>query len=349
MTETNAKQQATETSTGPQAPTPLEQVWQMSFSFAPARVLTTALQLRVFSHLADGRATVGEVAAGAGASERGTRMLLDALAGLQLLNKREGRYELTPHARQYLVRESEDYVGWILETGALLEAWSHLTDCVRTGEPSRRVETQAEAEAFFPLLVRALHVVNREPARRTAAALGAGSDSAGLSVLDVACGSGVWGISFAEADPRARVTAQDFPGVFETTREYVRRHGLEDRFDYLPGDLKEVDFGEARYDVALLGNIVHSEGERSSRELFRKLRRALRPGGRLVVIDMIPNDARTAPPYALIFALNMLVNTEVGDTYTLAEYREWLNDAGFARVETADIGSHSPAIIAHAD
>ena len=168
-------------------------------------------------------------------------------------------------------------------------------------------------------------------------------------MLDVAAGSGVWGIAFAEADAEARVTAQDFPGVLPTTREYVRRHGLEERFDFLAGDLREVDFGEGRYDVAVLGNIVHSEGEDSSRDLFRRLRRALKDGGRIVVIDMLPNDARTGPPYQLIFALNMLVNTERGDTYTLAEYTAWLNDAGFARVETADIGSHSPAVIGHRD
>jgi ubiquinone/menaquinone biosynthesis C-methylase UbiE len=330
-------------------PSPLEQIMQMNFSFAPSCVMTAALRLGVFSHMAAGKSTAAEVAQAAGASERGTRMLLDALAGFGLLTKSGERYELTPHARQYLVRESPDYAGGMAESGGMIEAWTHLDECVRTGRPVHRVETQERAEEFFPMLVRTLHVVNREPARRTAEALGAGRESKGLRVLDVAAGSGVWGIAFAEADPSARVTAQDFPGVLPTTREYVRRHGLEERFDFLAGDLKEVDFGEAQYDVALLGNIVHSEGEESSRELFRRLRRALRPGGRVVVIDMLPNDARTGPPYQLIFALNMLVNTERGDTYTLAEYTRWLNEAGFPRVTTADIGSHSPAVVGQRD
>jgi ubiquinone/menaquinone biosynthesis C-methylase UbiE len=328
---------------------PLEQITEMAFAFVPARVLTTALQLGVFSHLAAGHGTVADLARAAGSSERGTRMLLDALASFRLLSKAGGRYELTPHARQYLVRESPDYVGSMAESGAMFEAWSHLTECVRTGQPFRRVEAQEQAESFFPILVRTLHVVNREPARRTAEVLGAGNVSKGLRVLDVACGSAVWGIAFAEADASARVTAQDFPGVFDTTREYVERHGVADRFDFLPGDLKEVDFGESCYDVALLGNIVHSEGEQSSRDLFRRLHRALAPRGRIVVIDMIPDDARTSPPYPLTFALNMLVNTEHGDTYTLAEYTAWLKDAGFTRVETADIGSHSPVVIGHKD
>lgn len=332
-----------------QAPSPLEQIMQMNFSFAPSCIMTASLRLGLFSHLAAGAGTVAEVARAAGSSERGTRMLLDALAGFGLLTKSGERYELTPHARQYLVRESPDYAGGLSESGAMFEAWTHLDECVRTGRPMQRVETKERAEEFFPVLVRTLHVVNREPARRTALALGAGAEGKGLRVLDVAAGSGVWGIAFAEADASARVTAQDFPGVLPTTREYVRRHGLEDRFDFLAGDLKEVDFGESQYDVALLGNILHSEGEESSRDLLRRLRRALRPGGRVVVIDMLPNDSRTGPPYQLIFALNMLVNTERGDTYTLAEYTRWLNEAGFPRVETADIGSHSPAVIGQRD
>jgi hypothetical protein len=150
----------------------------------------------------------------------------------------------------------------------------------------------------------------------------------------------------AEADPSARITMQDFPGVLEHTREYVRRHGIADRCEYLPGDLKQVDFGEGRYDLALLGNIVHSEGEASSRDLFRRLHRALRSQGQVAVVDLLPNEDRTGPPRSLIFALNMLLHTATGDTYTLTEYTHWLTEAGFAQVETADIGSHSPLVIA---
>jgi ubiquinone/menaquinone biosynthesis C-methylase UbiE len=329
------------------AATSPETLLQISFSFGPARVLTTSLQLGVFSHIAAGNQKAEEIARAAGASERGMRYLLDALVGFQLLGKTGDEYELTPLAAQYLVRDKPDYVGAWMESERMFETWSHLTEVVRTGKPPHRLEAQEAAEEFFPTLVRSLHVTNREPARRTAQALGAGTTQRGMKVVDVACGSGVWGIAIAEADPEARVTAQDFPGMFETTREYLKRHNVEDRYDFLPGDLKQVDFGEARFDLALLGNIVHSEGEPSSRDLLRRLHRALRPGGRVVIVDMIPNDERTGPPFALLFALNMLLNTEEGGTYTLAEYTEWLNEAGFGRVETADIGSHSPIIIGY--
>ncbi len=325
----------------------VQKLTQLHFSFAPSRILTVGLQFRVFSHIAAGHTTAAAIAKAAGASERGMRMLLDALAGLELLIKKDGHYMLTPVAERYLVRESPDYAGYIMESDSLWEAWSRLADCVRTGKPCQAVNQQQRAEEFFPVLVRGLHVTNREPARRLALAL-AGDHSHGgqIRVVDVACGSGVWGIAVAETHPHAQLTAQDFPKVLELTRQYLRQHGVEDRYDLLPGDLKEVDFGENRYDVALLGNIVHSEGERASRQLFKRLARALRAGGRIAIMDMLPSDDRSGPPFPLFFALNMLVNTDAGDTYTLAEYTDWLKDAGFATVETADIGSHSPAIIA---
>jgi ubiquinone/menaquinone biosynthesis C-methylase UbiE len=324
-----------------------EALLQMSFSFAPSRVLSAGLQLAVFSHVAAGKKSVAEIAQAAEASERGMRMLLDALVSLQLLIRKGDGYELTPMAAEYLVRDGENYIGAMMETDMTWDAWGQLANVVRTGKPPRRIEDQETAEQFFAVLVRSLHVMNREPARRAAEALGAGTTHRGLRVVDVACGSGIWGIAIAEADPAARITAQDFPGIFNVTKEYLKRHGVADRYDFLPGDLKQVDFGENRFDLAILGNIVHSEGEASSRDLFKRLHRALASGGRISIVDMIPNDERTGPPFPLFFALNMLINTETGGTYTLSEYADWLTDAGFVRVETADIGSHSPLIIAH--
>jgi ubiquinone/menaquinone biosynthesis C-methylase UbiE len=322
-----------------------QQLMQMNMSFTSGRILAAAVRLDVFSPLASGPRTAAAVAKTVGASERGTRMLLDAMTALQLLDKTADGYSLTPAASQYLLPLGRDYLGAVIADNSLWESWSHLEEAIRTGRPPRRVEGQAAAEKFFPLLIASLHVLNREPARLTAQALGAGGQRRDQRVVDVACGSGVWGIAVADADPGAGVTFQDFPGVLEHTKQYVKRHGLEKRCDYLPGDLKQADFGGDRYDVAILGNIVHSEGEASSRDLFRRLHRALRPGGQLAVIDLLPNEERTGPAWPVVFALNMLVNTADGDTYTLDEYRRWLTEAGFARVETADIRSHSPLVV----
>jgi ubiquinone/menaquinone biosynthesis C-methylase UbiE len=273
------------------------------------------------------------------------RMLLDALVALGLLTKRGEHFGLTPLSARYLVRKSPDYLGAFFESDAAWNAWSQLAEVIRSGKPLHQVEQQEHAERFFPVLVRTLHVLHLDRARLAARALGAGRRRRGLRILDVACGSGVWSIPWAEADRQTRVTAQDFPAMLKVTRQYLKRHAVLRQYDFLPGDLNTVEFGVSCYDVAILGNILHSEGEQRARRLLQRLGRALSPAGRIVIVDMVPRDDRTGPPFPVFFALNMLLNTEAGDTYTLAEYNRWLKEAGFPRVSTKDIGAHSPLIV----
>lgn len=321
-----------------------ETLLPIAMSFTPYFLLKAALELDVFTLLSGGAAEAAEVAGRAGAQPRSMAMLLDALVGLELLTKRGTAYELAPTARQCLVKTSPDYMGGMLSMDRMLESWSHLADCVRQGGGSMHVDVQKEAEQFFPVLISGLHVAHRRQAAQLAGEMSMGH--MGLRVLDIACGSGVWGIAFAAADPACIVTAQDFPGVLDHTKRYVERHHVKHQFRYLPGNLESVDFGEGAFDVAILGHIVHSEGIEASRALFRRLHRALAPGGRIVILDMIPNDERTGPPFPLLFALNMLLHTSCGGTYTLAEYKGWLTEAGFSKVGTMDLRTHSPAIVA---
>ncbi|MGH7082396.1 MAG: methyltransferase [Acetobacteraceae bacterium] len=315
-----------------------QSLMQIYMGMMGSRVLSAAVQLDLFSRLAEGHTTAPAVARALSASERGTRMLLDALSALGLLHKADGRYQLLPASQAYLVRSSPDYAAALMETNDLWDAWGQLTDVVRTGRPVHTLERQERAEAFFPTLIRSLHVLNREPARRLAEALAVEARTEELRVLDIGAGSAVWSIAVAEACPKASVTAQDFAGMLGETRRFVERHGLSKRFDYLAGDLNEVSFGTARFDLAVLGNIVHSEGEGSARNLFRRLHTALRPGGRIAIVDFVPAEDRSGPPPAVLFAITMLVNTEHGDTFTFSEYRTWLGEAGFTAIGILDIG-----------
>lgn len=324
----------------------LAQIHMISNAYMNSRCLMTAVQHDVFSRIAEGNRTTEKIARAAGISERGTRPLLDTLTALGLLRKKNGRYALTQAADRHLVKGRPEYMGATLETDRLWDAWTHLPEAVKTGEPYRKVESQEQAEAFFPALIRTLHVGHSQTARNVARALASSVRARPLRALDVACGSGVWGISLMEERDDARVTFHDFPGIFDVTREYVKQHGVEDRAEWLPGDLKEADYGESAFDVAILGNIVHTEGEASSRDLFKRVYRALSPDGRIAVIDMLPREDRTGPLMPVRFALLMLLESERGGTYTLSEYTEWLESAGFTDVETVPIQSHSPMIVA---
>lgn len=317
---------------------------QMNFAMAPTRILLTAVQLDVFSHIAGGKTSAAAVAAAAQASPRGMRMLLDALCAFQLLVKNGEHYKLHPVSRQFLARTSPDYMGYMFENDGIWESWGKLTESVRTGKPVFSSIDQSGMEAFFSVLVRSLHVMNREPARQLAQAVGAGSRHHGMHVLDVACGSGVWGIALAQADAQAKVTFQDLPGVLDVTRGYVEQSGVTGRSEFLSGDLNTAEYAASQFDLAVLGNICHSEGELASRKLFSRVFGALRPGGRIAIVETMPSEDRSGPVFPIVFALNMLLHTESGDTFTEHDYDAWLTEAGYVNIETAPIGLNSPAI-----
>src|SRR5262249_37610763 len=126
-----------------------------------------------------------------------------------------------------------------------------------------------------------------------------------VSVLDLAAGSGVWGVALAQKSPQVRVTAVDWPTVIPVTRRVATRFGLADRFTFVEGDLQQVNFGRD-HQIATLGHILHSEGEARSRQLLRKTFEALAPGGAIAIAEFVMNDERTGPPNAALFAVNML-------------------------------------------
>jgi ubiquinone/menaquinone biosynthesis C-methylase UbiE len=165
-------------------------------------------------------------------------------------------------------------------------------------------------------------------------------------VLDLATGSGVWGIAVAQASPDVHVTAVDWPQVLEVTKKIATRFGVVDRFNFSPGDLLEADFG-ANHGLATLGHILHSEGEERSRELLKKTFQALAPGGMIAVAEFLVNADRTAPLSGLIFSINMLVNTETGRTYSFEELSDWLRQAGFIEPRLMEVPAVSPLVLAN--
>ncbi len=307
----------------------IQYLQQLSVTHIATRVFAAGLQFGVFESIGDEGKTALEVAEAASSSVRGIRILLDCLVSFHLLQKSQDRYWLSPISERYLKQSSSDYMGHLWENEHSLELWNHLNEAIRTGLPLRKPGTVDQEGASFVGLVRSLHVVNRKPSEKAAKVLGAGTTHTGMTVLDVACGSGVWGIAIAQADPQSHIIAQDLPVVLEITKNYAKSHNVDKQFNYQPGDLREVDFGRSRFDLAILGNILHSEGERFSRELLRRIHPALKDSGRIAIIDVIPDEERRGPQSSLLVALAMLLDTEEGDLFTLSEYESWLNEAGY--------------------
>jgi SAM-dependent methyltransferase len=322
-------------------------ILEMAFGYAAPLMLEAAVRHRVFDVLDRGPQSLEEVAGATGASARGLRALLDGLVGLEFLARQNGRYTLTPESAAFLVRGKPGNLGGFLDHTSthLLPKWLHLNEAVRTGLPAVAVNEEGEGARFFEQFVEDLFALNYKSAQALADELGVARATGPVRVLDLAAGSGVWSIALAEKSPQVRVRAVDWAGVIPVTRRVAVQHGVADRYEFVAGDLREADFGSAQQ-VATLGHILHSEGEERSRALLRKTAAALAPGGTIAIAEWLVNEERTGPPGGLIFAVNMLVNTQHGDTFSFGQIQGWLQEAGFGKARTLEVSGPSPLVLA---
>ncbi|HZL35143.1 MAG TPA: methyltransferase [Tepidisphaeraceae bacterium] len=330
------------------APAPLtpQRIMQMAWSFAIPLTLEAAVKHRVFDVLDERPKTLEEIAAETSASLRGLRAILNLLVSLEFLGKEGEKYKLTPESAAFLVRGKPGFQGGLLThiSSQLIPNWLKLSEIVATGEPPAAVNEQKAGGEFFAQLVEDIYPMSEAPARVLADHL-LPLPQVKASVLDLAAGSGVWGIVAAKKSPNVTVTAVDWPAVLPVTRRVTQKHDVADRFRFVGGDLLEADFG-SDHDLATLGHILHSEGADRSRALLAKTFRALRPGGTIAIAEFIPDDDRRGPTGPLIFAINMLVNTRTGDAFTFAELGSWLREAGFENVRQLPAPGPSPLVLA---
>ena len=320
---------------------------QFAWGYAAPLIIESALKYRVFDLLDQSAKTVAQLAKESDASERGLTAVLDALVGLQLLGRAGENYTLTPESAAFLVSSKPSYQGSFFAhiSTQLMPKWMQLPDVVRTGKPAAAVNDQKQGAEFFVAFVEALFPMSYAAAKTLGEHLGVAKAQGVFNVLDIAAGSGVWGIAVAQQSPNVRIHAVDWPQVLDVTESVARKHGVGDRLTKIPGDLLTVDFGK-NHQLATLGHILHSEGRERSRQLLKKTFDALAPGGTIAVMEFVPNDDRTGPPVPLLFGVNMLINTESGDVFTFAEMSQWLRDVGFVNPRLLQVPAVSPLVLA---
>jgi ubiquinone/menaquinone biosynthesis C-methylase UbiE len=343
-TTTHAPTHGTETAHGNVTP---ERIMQFAWGFTIPLMIEAAVRNRLFDALDKGPKTLDQLCHETNTSPRGVRMVCNALVGVDLLRKHGERYSLSPESQNFLVTGKPGFQGGIFKhiSTQLIPGWLNLEQIVKTGKPTRAVNQQGEGAEFFQQFVEDIFPMSYQAAQKLAEELRLPESRTPISVLDIAAGSGVWGIALAEKSLQVRVRAVDWEKVLPVTKRVAKRHNVADRFTFVPGDLATADLG-SNHHVATLGHIIHSEGEQKSRELIKRIYDALAPGGTIAIAEWTPNDHRTGPANALIFAVNMLVNTDEGDTYTFNEIRTWLEQAGFMNVRQLEAPAPSPLILA---
>jgi ubiquinone/menaquinone biosynthesis C-methylase UbiE len=299
-------------------------------AYQKSAALKSAIDLGLFTAIAGGASTLSEIAADCAASERGIRILCDSLVVNQFLEKTDGAYRNTPDAALFLDRKSPAYLGVIADFLCRPEeaaaTMSNMAETVRRGgtvmpgEGSVKPENPGWvtfARAMVPMMMPAAHAIAEQvPA------------AGGLKVLDIAAGHGMFGIMIAKRNQQAEITAVDWAAVLEVATENAAQAGVSPRYRTLPGSAFEVDFG-TDYDVVLLTNFLHHFDARTNETLLRKVCAALKPGGRAVILEFVPNEDRVSPPIPAGFALSMLMDTKGGDAYTFRELESMCRNAGF--------------------
>jgi (2Fe-2S) ferredoxin/predicted O-methyltransferase YrrM len=297
-------------------------------AFQESRVILTALELDVFTAVGDG-ASATDVAANLHTDARSTEMLLNALVSLRLLVKQDGLFHNSAEAARYFTAGSRDNARpALLHSAHLWHRWSTLTEAVRAGTAVQGDEIAARGEDWTEAFIAAMHRNASERAPLVVQAVGAEKVR---RMLDVGGGSGAYSIAFARANAGLRADILDLVTVEPIAMRHIREAGVEDRVRVRAGDLREGGFG-AGYDLVFISAICHMLSPEENLALLRHCREALAEGGRIVIQDFILEPDKTSPRFAALFALNMLVGTKAGSSYSEPEYAAWLDEAGFREI-----------------
>lgn len=296
--------------------------------------LKAAIDLDVFRAVGDGPGDVSSIARHCNASERGIRILCDFLTINGVLSKKDGHYEHTPASALFLDPRSPACLASIaqfLANPAMHEPFMHLADIVRAGrttlpgdgsvEPENPIWVQF-AESMAPMMA---------PMAAPLGAVVLNGHNGPMHVLDIAAGHGLFGIEIAKQNPQARVTGLDWAPVLRVALDNARKAGVHDRYNMLPGSAFEVDFG-GPYDAVLLTNFLHHFDKPTCVALLKKVRSALKPGGRAATLEFVPNEDRVSPPMPAAFSMTMLTSTAAGDAYTFNELSAMYSESGFTGI-----------------
>ena len=315
---------------------------EMVRAFMPSRALLTALELDVFTAVGSG-ASAAQVAQVIRADSRATEMLLHALASLNLLEKRDSTFFNTPAGARFFAEGSRDQArGGLMHTVHLWHRWSALTECVRAGTPvGTSIAARSREDDWVAAFIAAMDRNARERAGLLVKTIGTNGIK---RMLDLGGGSGAYSIAFARATPGLESEILDLAEVVPLARENIRKAGLADHITTRVGDMLLDPLGQ-NYDLILVSAICHMFSPEQNRELLQRAYNALAPRGRLVVQDFILEPGKTAPRFAALFSLNMLVGTQAGSSYSEPEYTSWLRDAGFSDVRRVRLPGPSGLMI----
>jgi SAM-dependent methyltransferase len=315
---------------------------EMVNSFRISRIILTAHELNIFTLMKDGPVSSQMIAGTLGTDERATDRLMNSLVPIGLLKKSGALFSNTDFSNRFLIQGQPGFMGGLTHLSQLWKTWSTLTEAVKAGTSVAMKQSIAgREETWVESFIAAMHSRALQQAKEIAAVLDL---SLARTVLDIGGGSGAFTFEFIRENPAIRGTVFDLPNVIPITKEYIAREGFTDMVKTISGDYLTDKLGYD-YDLVFASAVIHINSPEENRHLISKCTEALNPGGQLVILDHIMNDDRTGPAVGAIFAINMLVGTEKGDTYTEKEIKSWMQEAGLKYIRRKDTPQGSSMMI----
>ena len=306
-----------------------ETILGLSAKFMESRIFLTAAELDIFTLLIKHPMSAQEIADKIQVTLRGITILLNALVPMGLLEKKDEKYYCPAEVAALLSKDSPTSImpGVMLTVGGW-KRWSDLTEIVRYGSQKTRPSVFDSSEREQETFIGAMHTIAYRLAPRIVAAI---KPVAAKKLLDIGGGSGSYTQAFLEAYPDMKATLFDLPSVIGIAQTRLADTDLIDRVTFAAGDFYKDEL-PAGHDLALLSAIIHQNSPEQNIELYRKTYRALQPGGRLVIRDHVMSPDHTQPTRGAFFAVNMLVVTREGSTYSFEEIKASLESAGFTKI-----------------
>jgi ubiquinone/menaquinone biosynthesis C-methylase UbiE len=317
-----------------------EQFIEMTDKLEEANILISALELRMFTHLGKKFCSVTEIAKKLKAPKEGIEAILNALVAIGAARKQKGQFANTSETYKNFCESSPHYKkGTVFLRKENRSEWENLISVVKNGRDLEEFEGGDDPE-FRDLFTYAMHERSLAYAKPLAEAIARNPVG---NIADLGGGPGSYSAEILRKDKKARATLIDRPAAIKVAKEILGKGALSKRFSFIEGDFFEIAL-EEKYDSVLFSNILHIYNESENKGLFKKIYKALNPGGRLLIVDLFLNDDQTSPYNAALFSLTMLMYTKTGRTYTFSETEATLNKTGFGKFKRFKIGKGSSLI-----
>jgi predicted O-methyltransferase YrrM len=314
---------------------------KLTNAYMPARLLQVAVKLNLFDVLASESRTSKGIADVLKTEKRATELFCNALAGMELLEKREGIYSNTELSQKYLVSSAPLYWGWIVKHNyPIWDSWGKLDEVLKSGTPAVNEADRRYTEEDHENFIMGMHSI--VTARGDADFMAERLNLSGCKkVLDLGGGPGTFSIGFCSKYPDIHATIFDFSETEKMFRKNISRYpDVKEGLDFVAGNIL-TDPLPTGYDLVFISNIIHSMSEEQNALMMKKAFDSLNPGGQIVIKDHVMSEDLTKPVEGAVFAIHMLIHTP-GRDYSFKEISAWLTDAGFSNITSLNLPKDIP-------